>query len=150
MKTHLNIGSRDLDRLIEISPDLYVLKKRAAYLVAFKQLLAAKAKKKSFVKQILNAHTLNEVFMDLVNYVQYRFEVANDLLPISPSPFLGQQLAPNTPISAFYDRGDLRRDYLHNVTLANKIRKSWFKGYLPTLQDRGKWRDAVGILLKAN
>ena len=31
----LNIGNRGLDRLIEISPDLYVLKKRAAYLVAF-------------------------------------------------------------------------------------------------------------------
>ena len=43
----LNIGSRDLDRLIEILPDLYVLKKQAAYLVAFKQFLAAKAKKNS-------------------------------------------------------------------------------------------------------
>ena len=41
----LNIGSRGLDRLIEISPDLYVLKKCAAYLVAFEQFLVAKAKK---------------------------------------------------------------------------------------------------------
>ena len=66
----------------------------------------------------------------------------NDLLPISPSSFLGQQLAPYTPISAFHDRGDLRRDYLYNVTLANKFWDSWFKGNLPTLQGRGKWRAA--------
>ena len=47
----LNIGSRGLDPLVEISPGLYVLKKRAAYLVAFKQFLVAKAKKiKSSVK----------------------------------------------------------------------------------------------------
>ena len=39
-----NIGSRGLDRLIEISPDLYVSKKRATYLVAFKQFLVAKEK----------------------------------------------------------------------------------------------------------
>ena len=32
----LNINSRDLDRLIEISPDLYLLKTLAAYFVAFK------------------------------------------------------------------------------------------------------------------
>ena len=43
----LDIGCKGLDRLIEISPDLYVLKKRAACLVAFKQFLAAKAKNKS-------------------------------------------------------------------------------------------------------
>ena len=42
----LNIGSRDLDRLIEISLDLDVLKKREAYLVAFEQFLVAKAKNK--------------------------------------------------------------------------------------------------------
>ena len=35
----------------------------------------------------------------------------NDLLPVSPSSFLGQQLAPYTPICRFHDRGDLRRDY---------------------------------------
>ena len=47
-----------------------------------------------------------------------------DLLPISPSSFLGQQLAANTPISAFHDREDLRGDKLYNVTLANKFCKS--------------------------
>ena len=65
----LNVGSRDLDRLIEISPDLYLLKNCPAYLVAFKQFLTAKAKNKSFVKPILNAHTLDEAFTDIVNYV---------------------------------------------------------------------------------
>ena len=48
----------------------------------------------------------------------------NDLLPISSSSFLGQQLAPNTPISAFHNRGDLQRDYLYNVIYANKFWKS--------------------------
>ena len=57
----------------------------------------------------------------------------DDLLLISPSPFLGQQLPPYTPISAFHNRGDLSRDYLYNVTLANKLCNSWFEGYLPTL-----------------
>ena len=67
----LNIGSRGLDRLVEISPDLYVLKKRAAYLVVFKQFLVAKVKNISLVEPNLNAHTLNKAFMDVVNYVQY-------------------------------------------------------------------------------
>ena len=74
----------------------------------------------------------------------------DDLLPISPSSFLGQQLAPYTPISALHDRGDLRRDYLYNHTLDNNFWESWFKGYLPTLQGRGKWRVACQTLLKAN
>ena len=45
----------------------------------------------------------------------------NDLIPISPSSFLSQQLAPHTLISAFHDRGDLRRDFIYNVTLAQKF-----------------------------
>ena len=64
----------------------------------------------------------------------------NDLAPITPSCFLGQQLAPYTPISTFHDRGDLRKDYLYNSTLAHKFWLSWIKGYLPTLQGRSKWR----------
>ena len=72
----LKIGSRGLDRLIEISPD-----RREADLVAFKQFLIAKANNKSFVKPNLNAHILDKAFMDRVNYVQYnRFGVAVDLL----------------------------------------------------------------------
>ena len=64
----------------------------------------------------------------------------NDYSPLSPSCFLGQQLAPHTPLSAFHDSGDLRRDYIYNVDLAHRFWLSWVKGYLPTLQGRGKWR----------
>ena len=65
----------------------------------------------------------------------------NDLAALSPSSFLGQQLAPYTPLSSFHDEDDLRRDFRYNMTLANKFWLSWFKGYLPTLQGRGKWRN---------
>ena len=65
---------------------------------------------------------------------------SNDLAALSPSSFLGQQLAPYTPLSYFHDEDDLRRDFRYNMTLANKFWLSWFKGYLPTLQGRGKWR----------
>ena len=64
----------------------------------------------------------------------------NDLTALSPSSFLGQQLAPYTPLSSFHDEDDLRRDFRYNTTLANKFWLSWFKGYLSTLQGRGKWR----------
>ena len=66
----------------------------------------------------------------------------NDLAPITPSSFLGQNLAPNTPLSAFHDRGDLRKDFTYNSTLAHRFWLSWIKGYLPTLQGRSKWRVA--------
>ena len=49
----------------------------------------------------------------------------NDLAPISPSSFLGQQLAPNTPVSTFHDRGDLHRDFVYNNTLAPKFWPGW-------------------------
>ena len=64
----------------------------------------------------------------------------NDLAALSPSSFLGQQLAPYTPLSSFHDEDDLRRDFRYNITLADKFWLSWFKGYLPTLQGRGRWR----------
>ena len=64
----------------------------------------------------------------------------NDLLPITPSCFLGQQLAPNSPLGSFHDKGDLRRDYLYNTTLAHQFWLSWAKSYLINLQGRGKWR----------
>ena len=66
----------------------------------------------------------------------------NDLAPITPSSPLGQNLAPNTPLSAFHDRGDLRKDFTYNSTLAHRFWFSWIKGYLPTLQGRSKWRIA--------
>ena len=45
----------------------------------------------------------------------------NDLAALSPSSFLGQQLAPYTPLSSFHDEGDLRRDFRYNTTLVNKF-----------------------------
>ena len=45
----------------------------------------------------------------------------NDLVPISPSFFLGQRLAPNFPLGAFHDQGGLRQDYQFNVHLAHKF-----------------------------
>ena len=66
--------------------------------------------------------------------------VPNDLSPLTPACFLGQQLAPNTPVGAFYNTGDLRRDYVCNATLAHKFWLCWIKGYLPTLQGKSKWR----------
>ena len=56
--------------------------------------------------------------------------VPNDLSPLTPACFLGQQLAPNTPVGAFHDTGDLRRDYHYNATLAHKFWLCWVKGYL--------------------
>ena len=52
----------------------------------------------------------------------------NDLVPIIPSSFLSQNLAPNTPLSAFYDRGDLRKDFTYNSTLAHRFWLSWIRG----------------------
>ena len=66
----------------------------------------------------------------------------NDLAPITPSSFLGQNLAPNAPLSAFHDQGDLRKDFTYNFTLAHRFWLSSIKGYLPTLQERSKWRVA--------
>ena len=64
----------------------------------------------------------------------------NDLSPLSPSCLLGQRLAPYTPLSTFHHSGDLRRDYLYNANPAQRFWLSWAKGYLTTLQGRGKWR----------
>ena len=59
-------------------------------------------------------------------------DVPNDISPLTPASFLGQQLAPNTPMGSFHDKGNLRKDFLFNAT--------WMTGYLPTLQGRNKWR----------
>jgi len=64
----------------------------------------------------------------------------NDLMSLSPSCFLGQQLAPNSPVSAFHEKGDLRRDYVYNATLAQRFWLTWLRGYLPCLHGRNKWR----------
>ena len=52
----------------------------------------------------------------------------NDLLPITPSCFLEQKLAPCTPLGEPHNNGDLRRDYIHNSTLAHQFWLSWIKG----------------------
>ena len=64
----------------------------------------------------------------------------NDLLPITPSCFLGQGLAPYIPLGKFHDKDDLRRDYTYNATLAHKFWLSCAKGYLTNLQGRKKWK----------
>ena len=59
----------------------------------------------------------------------------NDLSPITPSSFWGQQLSPNTPLCGLHDQGDLRKDYLlYMATLAHRFWLGWMKSYLPTLQ----------------
>ena len=64
----------------------------------------------------------------------------NDLLVITPSCFLGQKLTPSTPVGTFHEKGDLRRDYMYNSTLAHQFWLIWIKGYLTSLQGRKKWR----------
>jgi len=60
-------------------------------------------------------------------------------MPLSPSCFLCQQLAPNTPVSVFHEKRDLRRYYVYNATLAQRFWLTWMRGYLPCLQGRNKW-----------
>ena len=64
----------------------------------------------------------------------------NDLLSICPSSFLGQELAPNTPVGGFHEKGDLRKDFLYNANMAHRFWLGWMQGYLPLLQKRNKWR----------
>ena len=59
---------------------------------------------------------LQTYFTDAVHVVNDRplttlSDQPNDLIPICPSPFLGQELAPNTPVGGFHNKGDLRKDY---------------------------------------
>ena len=60
---------------------------------------------------------LQTFFSDAVRIVNDRplttpGDQPDDLCPITPSSFLGQHLAPNTPICDVHDKGDLRRDYI--------------------------------------
>ena len=58
-----------LKKLIETSPNLYALKKRFTYLLAFKEFIAAKSKKIKFAKTKLDAACLNFAFMNAVRFV---------------------------------------------------------------------------------
>ena len=75
---------------------------------------------------------LQTYFTDAVRTVNDRplttlSDQPNDLIPISPSSFLGQKLAPNTPVGGFHDKGDLRKDYLYNANLAHRFWLGWMK-----------------------
>ena len=61
-----------LERLIETSPNLNALKKCFAYLLVFKEFIAAKSKKVKFEKLKLDAAYLNLAFMNAVRFVQYQ------------------------------------------------------------------------------
>ena len=64
----------------------------------------------------------------------------NDLLPICPSSFLCQELAPNMLVGGFHEKGDLRKDFLYNANMAHRFWLGWMQEYLPLLQKRNKWR----------
>ena len=88
---------------------------------------------------------LQTFFTDAVRIVNDRplttlSDQPNNLCPITPSSFLGQHLAPNTPLCGLRDQGDLRKDYLYNSTPAHRFFLLWMKSYLPSLQGRSKWR----------
>ena len=59
-----------LDRMIESAPDLYTLKKRVTYLIAFKQYIVAKSRKRNLCKPKLDADYLDNAFMEVVKFVQ--------------------------------------------------------------------------------
>ena len=59
-----------LDRIIENAFYLYTLKKRVAYLIAFKQYIVAKSQKRNLCKLKLDANYLDNAFMDVVKFVQ--------------------------------------------------------------------------------
>ena len=56
--------------MIESAPDLYILIKRVAYLIALKQYIVAKLQKRNLGKSELDADYLDNAFMDLVKFVQ--------------------------------------------------------------------------------
>ena len=62
------------------------------------------------------------------------------LVPSFPSSILGEELASNTPMGECHDTGDLCRDYLYSSTLAHRFWLGWMQSYLPSLQERNKWR----------
>ena len=94
---------------------------------------------------------LQTFFIDAVRIVNDRpittvSDHPNDLSPLTPSCFLGQlfwALSLNTPLGGYHDKGDLRKDYIFNATLAHRFWLSWIKSYIPTLQGRNEWRSSA-------
>ena len=60
-KSLIDQGKSIFKPLIESCPDLYTLKKRAAYLTAFKEFVIAKAKKVAFKRPVVDASYLDTV-----------------------------------------------------------------------------------------
>ena len=86
---------------------------------------------------------LQTFFSDAVHIVNNRLlttlsDPPNDLIPISPLFFLGQELASNTPMGECHDTEDLRGDYLYNSTLGHRFWQGWMQSYLPSLQGQNK------------
>ena len=74
-------GECGLDQVIATPRDLYALKKRIAYLMAFVEFVEAKLKKLNFQKPDLNAAYLDYALIKTVKYVQGRcFGTAVDSL----------------------------------------------------------------------
>ena len=62
---------QELDELVESSPNLYSLKKRIAYLSAFKEYcFTVKVKKRKFIKPVLDASYLDKAFINVVFCIQ--------------------------------------------------------------------------------
>ena len=57
-KSLIDRGKSSFELLIESWPDLYTLKKRAAYLTAFKKFVIAKAKKVAFKRSDVDAYSI--------------------------------------------------------------------------------------------
>ena len=45
---------------------------------------------------------------------------------------------PNIAFCGFHDKGDIRKDFLYNATLAHCFWLSWMKAYIHSLQGRNK------------
>ena len=58
--------------------------------------------------------------------------------PITPSSFWAEHLSPNTPLCGYHDKGDIRKDFLYNSSLAHRFWLSWMRSYIPSLQSRNK------------
>ena len=81
LESALDSDVSSLDKFIDASPSLYVLKKRCAYLTAFTKYVEAIAKGSTFKKFILDATYLDYAFKKIVKYVQFRcFGAAVELL----------------------------------------------------------------------
>ena len=78
-----------LIKIIESANNLYTLKKRFAYLLAFTEYLVAKSRKALFVRPVLNATNLDRALVKAVKYFQSRYFGAaiNFLSRKSPDDF---------------------------------------------------------------